>query len=426
MKLSQSAYIEVIQVTPISGLSCIPNVILGQSAWQNPANRFDVNNDGVVDLNDYNALITYLDANGPGALSSYRPPQAPYVDINGDGYADQGDLLQLAQYIATGNPKDSSAETCFPYTDVKVERDLLPGIPIIIKSAAASKNILPIADYIVFKYDYLAKAFTQVDMSDTANIRDCLIFVRADLITIPNTAAGGCSPEPCVLQAIRYKLQRYMILPSRQIDRIPTPADETIQQLVRNMAIIAIIDEADIPYVGSAQNNAAIAVSTYQTDLQDWTILTQSVAQYGISVRLCLLQPVHYKGDGSPWDVLCPGCVWPGDSNRIKIDNILVGADPTAGEFRVPRLLTSDILNAFVAVNANYNATYLVILKDNSGSISVSDYQAQLTAVESQLQLQYPLMEINNVLIGSPERWLQIASNTVRRLVMWFDHRLQQ
>ena len=416
MRISQSTYVEVIIASPLMGNACTPRVVLGNSVWQNPVNRFDVNNDGLVNLSDYNTLVSYLDTHGAGQLPSLKPDTAPFVDVDGDGSVTSDDVAQLAQYLATGNPIDRTPETCFPIVDVKLERDLLaPNTvnPATVKSIAALKGLIPTANYTAFRFSYIDKTFFQLQMSDATTIRDCIVLVPNSMITTPKVP---CAPEPNVLSSIRKKIANYEILPSRQLDTIPTSAQETLAELVTSLAIIIIVDEADVPYVGVAQNNATMASNLYQSDMTDWSNLLLAIAKYGISVQVCLLQPAHYRDDGSQWAVK-PALPWPGDSNRSTIDDLLVGADPTFGEFRTPRVLTQDIIDAFTAVSANYNPTWLTVVKDNSGSIQISDYQSQLAAAEAQLQLQYPLMKINDIIMSSPERWVQVMSDTVRQII---------
>jgi len=67
--------------------------------WQNPINRFDVNNDGTVSPQDVLIIINYLNNIGPGPV----PPDAvgpPFRDVNGDdAISAQGDVLPLINFL---------------------------------------------------------------------------------------------------------------------------------------------------------------------------------------------------------------------------------------------------------------------------------------------------------------------------------------
>jgi len=72
--------------------------------WQNPINRFDVNNDGFVSPIDALLVINYINANIPNlTLPSPRPIGAPFYDVNGDGDATSLDVLQIILEINSQN-----------------------------------------------------------------------------------------------------------------------------------------------------------------------------------------------------------------------------------------------------------------------------------------------------------------------------------
>lgn len=77
-------------------------VTITTNPWQNPTNRFDVNNSGEVSPVDVLLVINYLNANADNLgtpLPVPRPADQPYLDVNGNGFADPGDALQVINYI---------------------------------------------------------------------------------------------------------------------------------------------------------------------------------------------------------------------------------------------------------------------------------------------------------------------------------------
>ncbi|MCC6509343.1 MAG: hypothetical protein IT423_09565, partial [Pirellulaceae bacterium] len=72
------------------------------SPWQNPLNRFDVNNvDGVTAL-DVLLVINEINQNGPRSLVGSSLLAPPYIDVNGDGFVTALDALQVINVINAG------------------------------------------------------------------------------------------------------------------------------------------------------------------------------------------------------------------------------------------------------------------------------------------------------------------------------------
>ena len=69
--------------------------------WQNPRNRFDVNDDDNVEPLDVLQLVNFINANGSGALQIPPGPDAPppFVDVSGDNRVAPIDALQLINEI---------------------------------------------------------------------------------------------------------------------------------------------------------------------------------------------------------------------------------------------------------------------------------------------------------------------------------------
>ncbi|HEY6564386.1 MAG TPA: GEVED domain-containing protein, partial [Pirellulaceae bacterium] len=84
-------------------------VSIGASDWQNPDDRYDVNDDGVTAPLDALRVITELDNHRvtdplTGMLPATRPDGEQYYDVNGDGFVSPLDaLLVINQLPSTSN-----------------------------------------------------------------------------------------------------------------------------------------------------------------------------------------------------------------------------------------------------------------------------------------------------------------------------------
>jgi fibronectin type 3 domain-containing protein len=77
----------------------VPGSIGSESAWQNPANSLDVNQDGFVTLLDALILINDLNENGSRELPETKPVEAFFLDVNGDGSVSRMDLGFLLRHL---------------------------------------------------------------------------------------------------------------------------------------------------------------------------------------------------------------------------------------------------------------------------------------------------------------------------------------
>jgi len=409
-----STYIEVIQVTPLIGATCIPNISLGISLWQNPINRFDVNGDGIVDTSDYNSLVDYINTYGSGKLPKVRAATMPYVDVDGDGYVNNHDLAQLAEWLINRRTVDKTPEQCYAINDFQLQRDLLdPSKFTIVKQVAAAKNILPTADYAPYLRNLKTNAFTLVTYNRSVSTRDSYVFIHKSLIAPPSPYAPGCEVEPCIFRLLRERLRKSEIMPSRfNVERITTSRAVVPQRI----AIIAIYDEADLSYVGTSQETETESTNTYNADRIVWEDLMGRIRRLDAHVRLGLLQSAHYKNTGELWDVLCPTCVLPGDTDRALIDHTILMPNP-GQEVRSPRLTTGEILDAVDLISQDgYIPSDLVFLLDNSGSIRYTDYKPYLETAKAKLQTKYPSMRMEDQITSRPERWLQFSIDAVNHL----------
>jgi len=215
-KIGLTTYVEVIQVTPLVGKFTISTVILGSSKWQNPGNRFDVMGDGVVDINDYNAIANYIATHGSGPLPKNRSANQPYVDVSGDGIVDDRDINQLLAYMQNKKLVDTTQMPEYNITDIKLERDLVdPTTVATAKDVAAQKNIFPTNDYLVFKRDLSTNDLTEIAYSTPIASRDSLVFINKQVIVPVHPFTPGCYNDSCVFGLIKARIAASEILPIR-------------------------------------------------------------------------------------------------------------------------------------------------------------------------------------------------------------------
>lgn len=183
-KIGQSNFIEIIVVTPYAGVTCKPNVVLGKSRWQNPKNRFDINNDGVVTLEDYTALQQWLTDNGEMVLPGNKPDDELYVDVNGNGSAETRDLELLSQYLNDHDAVDRTPEQCFPVIDFRIERDLVsPELYKTVKMVASSKG-LSISSFVPFLRNYLNNSIRETTYNASVETKSSIVLVHNDLFVV--------------------------------------------------------------------------------------------------------------------------------------------------------------------------------------------------------------------------------------------------
>lgn len=74
--------------------------------WQNPANRFDTNNDGILTPLDALLIINYLIPYAPTGwrLLDWLPtPQQPYIDVSGDNFFSEQDFYEMLDGLSSGS-----------------------------------------------------------------------------------------------------------------------------------------------------------------------------------------------------------------------------------------------------------------------------------------------------------------------------------
>jgi len=80
------------------------------SIYQNPRNRFDVDNDKTVSPLDVLLLVNLLNVVGPSLPVDGLPGPPPYVDVNGDNLVSPLDVLEVINYINSGGRSGGEGE----------------------------------------------------------------------------------------------------------------------------------------------------------------------------------------------------------------------------------------------------------------------------------------------------------------------------
>jgi hypothetical protein len=274
-KIGLTTYVEVIKVTALSSHFNTVNVIVGSSRWQNPGNRFDVMGDGVVNINDYNAIVNYIAANGNGVLPRNKPKNEPYVDVNGDGIVNDQDIAQLLAYLQNKKVIDTTATTQYAINDIKLERDLVdPATVSIIKDVAAKMNIFPLNDYLVYLRDLSTNNLTLKEYTDAVASRDSLVFVNKNTIVATHPFTEGCYKDSCVFRLIKARISQSEILPIRFNKTIATstvesgtglPMPGTDTSEMPTPTTVADVEEETITYVEQATTTVTTTTATATT-----------------------------------------------------------------------------------------------------------------------------------------------------------------
>jgi hypothetical protein len=80
------------------------------SIYQNPRNRFDVDDDKTVSPLDVLLLVNLLNVAGPSLPIEALPGPPPYVDVNGDNLVSPLDVLEVINYINSGGSTSGEGE----------------------------------------------------------------------------------------------------------------------------------------------------------------------------------------------------------------------------------------------------------------------------------------------------------------------------
>lgn len=469
-EIGQPTFVEVIRVDPFEGVTCEAKVILGNSRWQNPNDRFDINGDGVIDEIDYGVLLQWIGQYGQGVLPALKPDADPWVDVNGDGVVDDKDLQQLANYLA--GVRDESDSTCHRVSDFRIERDLLDPAQIIdcttvptVRAAACHKNIIPTASYT--PYFNLCTGLLETTWDAVIKTKDSIIYVHNDLLIPRDEYFAGCSDTPRVLNRILRRLQadpfpyRYdpncrvlpdwpddtsdwkagdvgvapdipdePILPDEPDLTTTTTTAEPVFGLLARVVIINIIGNAEWYltteswYAASSSritsgpaygdilwNNGFQASGThYVDDRVLWDQFIDSISENdSVGVRVGIIHP---KGTGEVWP---QNRDLPKDSYRDQVDYI-------SFESKSPRISTSNIINAFniITQNGQFAPTLVIFVTDEAED---NQWASAITAAASQLRNEYPRMEVKKYPFSKPfSRWMMMDLDAMFQLMYQRDN----
>jgi hypothetical protein len=117
----------------------IQQVAVASPSWQNPVNKFDVNNDGFISGLDALLLIDALRTQGPGPLlGTPTVPPDFYYDVNGDGSLSPLDLLLEVQYLNTFGVTPDGHIAATPAATPAASVAVTPGVESITAATAAA------------------------------------------------------------------------------------------------------------------------------------------------------------------------------------------------------------------------------------------------------------------------------------------------
>jgi uncharacterized delta-60 repeat protein len=98
-------------------------VLVVVSIYQNPRNRFDVDDDRTVSPLDVLVLINLLNSQAPSLPVDGLPGPPPYVDVNGDNRVDPLDVLEVINYINSGGNGEGEGSATCTFDDVFASDD---------------------------------------------------------------------------------------------------------------------------------------------------------------------------------------------------------------------------------------------------------------------------------------------------------------
>ena len=459
-EIGQPTFVEVIRVDPYEGTTCEAKTILGNSRWQNPTNRFDVNGDGFVDESDYNTLLAWIGQTGPGVLPGLKPESDPWVDVSGDGSVDNDDIQQLYNYL-TG-ARDESNPTCHAVSDFRIERDLLDPSQIIdcnteptVRAAACHKNIIPTADYT--PYFNLCTGVLETTWDAVVRTKDSIIYIHNDLLVARDEYFAGCSDTPRVLNRILKRLQtgpfpdKYdpncrvlpnwpdtsgwkpgdvgtpveipdePILPEEPPPEPVTTTPEPVHGLLERVVIINVLSNAERyltvePWYANSSARVTdgplgfeASGTHYVDDRTLWEDFIDSIADNdAVSVRAGM---VHPQGTGEVWPTAQD---LPKDSYRTAIDYIPF-------EPKSPRISASNLINAFniITQNGQFDPTLVIFVSDKAED---SQWRSAINKAGRQLQAEYPRMSWGRYPFSKPfHRWIMMDLDAMLQLLYQTD-----
>ena len=98
-------------------------VLVVVSIYQNPKNRFDVDDDGSVSPLDVLVLINLLNSQAPSLPVDGLPGPPAYVDVNADNRVDPLDVLDLINNINSRGNREGEGSAAGTFDDVLASDD---------------------------------------------------------------------------------------------------------------------------------------------------------------------------------------------------------------------------------------------------------------------------------------------------------------
>lgn len=171
----------------------------------------------------------------------------------------------------------------------------------------------------------------------------------------------------------------------------------------KTIIILAIYDESEFVYYPSGDvtfNADKINWETLIDDNPDWTI------------RAGILRPRDDALDIQPL-----GSTLPKDTDRAVVDKVSIPA-------AIPRVTEAQILSMFELIRTREKEIcgrvpdFLQFCLDNSGSITVAEYAAELAAAKSWIGTNYPGIEILPDINGAGgERWVEDITTGAQSII---------
>jgi hypothetical protein len=98
-------------------------VLVVVSIYQNPGNRFDVDDDETVSPLDVLVLINLLNSQAPSLPVDGLPSPPAYVDVNADNRVDPLDVLELINHMNSRSNGEGEGDADREFDDVFASDD---------------------------------------------------------------------------------------------------------------------------------------------------------------------------------------------------------------------------------------------------------------------------------------------------------------
>lgn len=370
----------------------------------------------VVELEEIkDEAIVHMELNGPDGILSYTKSKmnVPEDDEPADQLVVTPINRALFYPLLADNPEEyltlddwhltiPSGDSLPDDTDIlllKVDEKVAVGDVVEIKTVRLTELIKGIVDF------YKGK----LEEFDTAWLKEVKEFIEAkDAAARAILAAMAMRVAECEWQR---PLEFCIGIKADECQPGP-PAIPDI--LISRSVIIAIYDESNgIDPQGSY--NSPNPAPPYATDLAIWNNLIQTHTD--ANVRAGMLQPEPNQdkfGTGGLDELLPSGSSLPPDTERSRITYKHVS-------FKTARLVEADILSIFNSMtdNGDFDPTVVIFVLDDSSSIFVADYEAELIKAKATILAAHPTTTIlENRITTHPENWLGAMASSFETVIL--------